>query len=67
MGKVPQKRNQVLTVQQTSAALGLPEQGVRDLIEEGKLLALDVGGGTRKFWRIPATEIQRFKAERRNR
>jgi len=54
----------VLTAEQVAERLGIGAQSVRDLIDEGKLHAIDVGGGSRKFWRIPVTSIERFERER---
>jgi excisionase family DNA binding protein len=54
----------VLYVSEVAERLEIGEQSVRDLIEEGKLHAIDVGGGSRKFWRIPVTAFERFVKER---
>jgi len=50
----------VLYVGEVAERLDMSEQQVRDLIDEGKLHAVDVGSGGRKFWRIPMTAFERF-------
>lgn len=54
----------MLYVAEVAERLELTEQAVRDLIEEGTLHAIDVGGGGRKFWRIPVTAFERFVKQR---
>lgn len=54
----------MLTVTETARELAVTEQHVQDLIEEGRINAVNVGGGTRKFWRVPTGELERFMAER---
>jgi excisionase family DNA binding protein len=54
----------MLYVSEVAERLNVDDQQVRDLIEEGKLHAIDVGGGGRKFWRIPVTSFERFLKER---
>ena len=40
--------------------LRVTEQHVLDLIEEGKLQAINIGGGGRNFWRIPVEAYKAF-------
>src|SRR5262245_33667991 len=54
----------VLTVNELSARWGTSGQHILDLIEEGKLQAIDIGGSTRRFWRIPFEATAAF--EKRN-
>lgn len=56
----------VLYVSEVAEKLEVTEQHVFDLIEEGKLHAVNVGGGTRKFWRIPVSAYQAFLKVRSN-
>jgi len=53
-----------LTVHEAAGQLRVSLQQVRDLIEEGKLRAINVGTGTRKFWRIPVDSFEAFKRKR---
>jgi len=54
----------VLSVREVAKRLAIDEQQVRDLIEEGKLHAINIGGGGRKHWRIPVASFERFLKER---
>ena len=49
-----------LYVSEVAEKLRITEQHVRNLIDEGKLLAINVGTNERKFWRIPVEEYDRF-------
>ena len=40
--------------------LRVTEQHELDLIEEGKLQAINIGGGGRNFWRIPVEAYKAF-------
>ncbi len=51
----------VLTVTELAARWGCTDQHVHDLIEEGKLQAIDVGGGSKRFWRIPFEATEQFE------
>jgi excisionase family DNA binding protein len=53
----------VLSVREVAERLSIGEQQVRDLIEEGKIMAINIGGHARKFWRIPVDEYERFLRE----
>ena len=50
----------VLYVREVAEKLRVTEQHVLDLIEEGKLRALNIGGGSRKFYRIPVPWYQEY-------
>ena len=60
-----QKRKS-LYVSEVAEGLEMTEQHVRDLIEEGKLGAVNIGNGSRKFWRIPVAEYEKFLKQRQN-
>lgn len=49
-----------LYVSEVAEKLRITEQHVRNLIDEGKLRAVNVGTNDRKFWRIPMEEYERF-------
>ncbi len=50
----------VLNVREVAVRLRLTEQAVTDLIEEGALQALNVGGHARHYWRIPVEAYEAF-------
>lgn len=55
----------ILRVAEVARLLDVTEQHVHDLIEEGAIQALDVGGGGQKrFWRIPREAYEAFVAKR---
>jgi len=54
------KERSVLLVSEISKKLGLTDQHVLNLIEEGKLIALNVGGGSRNFWRVPMEAYEKY-------
>lgn len=54
----------VLYVAEVAERLEVTERHVRDLIDEGKLGAINIGGGEMKFWRIPVTEFEKFLRKR---
>jgi excisionase family DNA binding protein len=56
----------VLYVSEVAEKLNVSERHIVDLIEEGKLLAINIGGHTRKFWRIPVDAYEKFIQENRN-
>jgi excisionase family DNA binding protein len=56
----------VLYVGEVAERLDISEQHVLDLIDEGRLLAINIGGGTRKFWRIPVEAYERYLEENRS-
>ncbi len=58
------KERKVLNVSEVAARLDVTDQHVHDLIEEGKLQAIDVGGGGKRFWRIPREAYDQFLAAR---
>ena len=59
--KPVERQSAVFTVAEAAARLGVPDLQVRNLIEEGKLLAVNVGLGSRKVWRIPVNAVEGFK------
>jgi excisionase family DNA binding protein len=50
----------MLYIREVAERLRIAEQQVRNLIEEGKLGAVNIGTHERKFWRIPVEEYERF-------
>ena len=58
------KDRTVLYVAEVAMKLRVTEQHVLDLIEEGKLQAINVGGNDRKFWRIPVEAYEAFLERR---
>lgn len=53
----------VLYVSEVAEKLEVTEQHVLNLIDEGKLRALNIGIGTqRKFWRIPVEAYEAYVA-----
>jgi excisionase family DNA binding protein len=59
------RKKWMMTVDEAAERLSVDGQTVRNLIDEGKLHAIDVGGGCeRKFWRIPLTAIERLERMR---
>jgi excisionase family DNA binding protein len=55
-----------LRVGEVATALRTTEQHILDLIEEGRLQAINVGGSTRNFWRIPVEAYEQFTAANSN-
>jgi excisionase family DNA binding protein len=47
-------------ISEVAMKLRVTEQHVLDLIEEGQLQAVNVGGSDRKFWRIPVEAYDAF-------
>jgi len=54
----------VLMVAEVANLLRITEQHVIDLIEEGKLRAINTGGGSRHYWRIPREAYEAFITQR---
>lgn len=50
----------VLTVAEVASRLDVTEQHVIDLIEEGQIQAINIGGGAKRFWRIPKEGYEQF-------
>jgi excisionase family DNA binding protein len=50
----------VLRVAECAEKLGVSREHIIDLIDEGKLRAIDVGGGSRHFYRIPIEAFEDF-------
>ena len=55
-----------LYVSEVADKLGVTNQHVIDLLQEGQLGGVNVGGGTRNFWRIPVPEYEKFLKRRSN-
>jgi excisionase family DNA binding protein len=53
----------VLLVVEVAKLLAVTEQHILNLIDEGKLAAIDVGCRGRHFWRIPVTAYERYLRE----
>jgi len=58
------KDRRALYVGEVAERLGVTEEHVSNLIEEGKLQAFDAGGGGRRFWRIPVEAYDDFLKRR---
>lgn len=60
------KGRSVISVQEAAKLLGISDRHVIDLIDEGKIRALDLGGqhGARRLYRIPVSAFQSFVASR---
>ena len=54
----------MLYVAEVAERLQVTDRHVIDLIQEGKIGAIDVGGGLRNFWRVPVTEFEKFLKKR---
>ncbi|MCI0351227.1 MAG: helix-turn-helix domain-containing protein, partial [Acidobacteriales bacterium] len=54
----------ILYVREIALKLRVTEQHVSDLIEEGKLQAVNVAGSGRKSWRIPVESYEAFLRQR---
>lgn len=53
-----------LYVSEVAKELGVTDQHIIDLIEEGQIGAVNVGGGKRNYWRIPVSEFEKFLKSR---
>ena len=53
-----------MTVAEVSVLLHCTDQHVCDLIDEGQLQALNIGGNAKRFWRIPREAYDAFLASR---
>ncbi len=59
-------RDSRLTVQDAARELGVSEDTVRRLIEQGELEAIPGGvGSKRRHWRISRASVRRYQAARR--
>lgn len=54
----------VLCVAEVAERLRITEQHVIDLIDEGQLRAVNIGGASRKFYRIPVEAYEAFLRSR---
>lgn len=54
----------MLYISEVAERLEVTERHVRNLIEEGKLVAIDISGGTLRYWRVPVTEFEKFLRKR---
>jgi excisionase family DNA binding protein len=50
----------MLRVAEVAKRLDVTERHVCDLIDEGMIAAVDVGGGGRIFWRVGVEELEKF-------
>ena len=53
----------VYRVADVAARWRISEEHVSDLIDEGKLQAINIGNGSRNYWRIPRESLHRFELE----
>jgi excisionase family DNA binding protein len=56
---------QSLTVQEVAERLSVTHQHIIDLIEEGQIAAINMGGGARRHYRIPVSAYTAFLQARR--
>jgi len=56
----PFRGRSLLYVHEVAKLLMVTGRHVRDLIEEGQIVAVNVAGGSLKHWRVPLTEVRRF-------
>ena len=61
------KDRQALCVTEVAAKLRVTDQHVLDLIAEGQIGAVNVGGATRRHFRIPVEEYMKFLRSRDSR
>lgn len=54
----------MLYVHEVASLLGATDQHVINLIDEGQLGAINIGGAGRRFWRVPVTSYQEFLTRR---
>lgn len=50
-----------LTPKQAARALGVSDKQVRNLIEEGKIVAVNIGTGSRHSYRIPVSALAHYQ------
>ncbi len=55
-----------LYVHEVAQLLSVTTQHITNVIEEGKLHAINVGTSSRKFWRIPLESLAEFISKRHN-
>ena len=62
MANKPKDKSQrvVISAGEFSKLIGSSKQHVLNLIDCGKLGAINIGTGMAKFWRIPVTERDKF-------
>lgn len=60
----PKVQPGAVTVMDAARELGVSNVHITNLIEEGKLPAIDVGSGSRHFYRIPISGLAAFVARR---
>lgn len=54
----------VLTVDEVASYLGSTDQHVLNLIDAGRIGAIDVGNRSKHFYRIPIAELERYISKR---
>jgi excisionase family DNA binding protein len=59
--QVARQNQYVFRVGEVARRLGCSDVHVIDLIEEGKIEAIDVGSGGRKYWRVPREALERYQ------
>ena len=60
----PPRPRGMMDVNEVAKRLSVTGRHILDLIEEGKLVAVDIGGGTRKYWRVKEEDLQAFLRKR---
>jgi excisionase family DNA binding protein len=54
---------QMMTIKEVAYALSCTSKHVREMIDCGKIPAIDIGVGTKKVWRVPEEGLSQLLAE----
>lgn len=54
---------QMMTIKEVAYALSCTSKHVREMIDCGKIPAIDIGVGTKKVWRVPGKSLSQLLAE----
>lgn len=54
------KTRNALCVGEVAEKLNVTPEHIQDLIAEGKIAAINIGGGERKHWRVPVEAYEKF-------
>lgn len=60
----PFRDRSLLYLHEVAKLLLVTRRHIKDLIDEGHLAGVNVGGGSHKHWRVPLTEVRRFLRSR---
>jgi excisionase family DNA binding protein len=53
----------MMTIKEVAYALSCTPKHVREMIDCGKIPAIDIGVGTKKVWRVPGDGLSQLLAE----